>query len=87
MERVGHRLEVLNAGVRVLRGALFYSTQKFYEQADYFCSIGFPYQGKPLEENEAFMNTMNMMADYCSSKGNVLGKLDRHAVRIRKGNR
>ena len=52
----------------------FYSTQKFYEQADYFCSIGFPYQGKPLEENEAFMNTMNMMADYCSSKGNVLGK-------------
>ncbi|KAM0426015.1 hypothetical protein ACHAPT_008644 [Fusarium lateritium] len=50
----------------------FYSTQKLYERADLYCSIGFPYQGS--DNNEAFQLTLGMLADYCSKEGHMLGK-------------
>ena len=49
----------------------FYSTQKLYERADLYCSVGFPYDGNP---NENFQLTIAMLANYCSSEGYVLGK-------------
>jgi hypothetical protein len=50
----------------------FYSSQKLYERADLYCSIGFPYEGS--DTNEAFQLTLGMLADYCSTEGFVLGK-------------
>ncbi|RSL89758.1 hypothetical protein CEP51_001042 [Fusarium floridanum] len=50
----------------------FYSSQKLYERADLYCSIGFPYEGS--DTNQAFQLTLGMLADYCSTEGFVLGK-------------
>ncbi|KAL8388738.1 hypothetical protein RB599_010066 [Gaeumannomyces hyphopodioides] len=50
------------------------SGQKLYEKANYYCSIGIPYQGRPQKENEAFTDMMTMISAYCSVKGNTLSE-------------
>ncbi|KAK3353978.1 hypothetical protein B0T25DRAFT_455283 [Lasiosphaeria hispida] len=50
----------------------FYSTQKLYERADLFCSIGFPYEGD--ENSPEFKRTIKMLADYCSAEGYILAE-------------
>ncbi|KAK3367717.1 hypothetical protein B0H63DRAFT_515511 [Podospora didyma] len=50
----------------------FYSTQKLYERADLYCSIGFPCEG--AASNPGFELTITMLADYCSAEGFVLGE-------------
>ncbi len=64
---LGAYLRCSNAECVCATDKFLHSTDKFYQQADYFCNIGYPYQGKTPQENEAFINTMNMLADYCSS--------------------
>jgi len=50
----------------------FSSTQKLFERAEYFCSIGFPTQED--SSNPAFEATVGMLSEYCSARGFVLGR-------------
>lgn len=51
-----------------------YSLQKFYERADLYCSVGFPYQGADAQQNEGFKTTIKMLADFCSTEGFIIGE-------------
>jgi hypothetical protein len=71
---LGAYLKCSNSECVCAADRFLHSTDKFYQQADYFCDIGFPYQGKSVQDNEAFINTMNTLADYCSGEGSIVGK-------------
>ncbi len=71
---MGAYLKCSNSECVCAADRFLHSTDKFYQQADYFCNIGFPFQGKSAQDNEAFMNTMNMLAEYCSTEGHIVGK-------------
>lgn len=48
----------------------YYSTQKLYDAANYFCSIGFPTQENAT--NPTFVDTIQMLADYCSQESGFM---------------
>ncbi|KAK3988469.1 hypothetical protein QBC44DRAFT_397896 [Cladorrhinum sp. PSN332] len=50
------------------------SLQKFYERADYYCNIGFPYQGADPQHNDGFQTTVKMLTEFCSNEGFVIEK-------------
>ncbi len=73
-DTLGAYLRYLNSECICAAGRFLHSTDKFYQQAGYFYDIGLPFQGESAEDNEAFINTMDMLADYGSGEGSIVGR-------------